>query len=203
MNWLREYIGTSQRDVDKLIDYLQDKSGTVALSVELSEKHSRMNQCADWIRKYASRDKVVQMMTNQVWHHSDGGEYKIDKRTAYRDYQDTQEVFAIDFKNQKAFWIDLLIGWIAETRLRAMAGDKKELKIAAQCERTLLDVITTHMGDADADRYKQLQVMPMMMAFLPDTKPKLPDNWEQEVQMLIERKSRLMLPNDGADSEEN
>lgn len=199
MNFLQQLIKKESGDVDKIIEYLQDDKGLTLMSDLEKEKYDRLRQCSRWIGQYGSREKVVMMMVNTIWKRTNGEDYKITERTAYRDYTDTQKVTSFGYGNEKSFWIDKLIGWVVETRNTAMAGDKKDLKAASSAEKLLFEIITTHLGDKDAEMYKQLQVPWMTMAFLPGTKQPLPENWEEETKRIIAKKSTLFIDNTGDD----
>jgi hypothetical protein len=192
MEWLKSLIKKESTDVDRILEALQDEKGLSMLTSEDKERMHRLQQCKRWIHQYGSREKVLPMMINNEWLRADGSSYFIKERQAYRDYTDCQVIFSLGYVNEKAFWLDMLIGWVVETRKQAMLGDKKELAVAHKCEKLLEEIIMNHFGSKDEEAYKKINPVPTVIAFMPKELPvTLPDNWEEDLKNAIANKQRV------------
>ena len=180
---------TIQDDVSDIINYLQGDTTNKQMSVALKTKYDRFIQVADWIRKYGARHKVIPMITSHNWLDAKGESYSVSPAQAYRDFNDAQQVFSVTQVNSKMFWIDMLLGFMVETRSKALAGDKKDFKTAAAVEKNMMDAITTHFGDKDAELYKKLIIPQIIITTDPTILGReLPADWKARAERIVKRK---------------
>lgn len=189
-----------QTDVEMLATYLLRRDTNVTLSVSLQEKLARLEICRDLIRKYRSKYKVVPEMANIEWTRLSGEKYKLSKQQAYRDFDETVELFntAASQGNSLDFYVDLLLGDIQQTREKAFA--KGDYKTVAMCERNVIDVLKNFFGGQEARLYDNLQPPVIITNFSPEsTGIKIPDDWEGQVKRILAKKKRKEMTFDDAD----
>jgi hypothetical protein len=207
---------TTQTDEQILALYLLGKIDVVKLSPKMTEKLFRLETCRDLYHKLRSQTKVVEEMTLLNFTRADGKEtYQISKQTAYRDFEQCQNLFNIMFKTSGLnLHIEFLLRDIKETRDKAMADG--DWKTASSCNKEYKDVLKEFFGNADAEKYRELQPPAIFTDFLPEqSKTPLPDDWEKQLQKVLDRKKRQELtiiedveiiteedePGDGTDEE--
>ncbi len=162
---------TKTTDNEKLIWYLQGKLKRTDISKKLEEKLSRFNHCADYIKKYGSRLKVVPMMEKK---------FGLSTAQAYRDYNDTQQVFATTEQNNQAFWVDMLLGDIRQA-LKAARKDEDHKAVAALI-KTMKETIKELLGDASAAIYDDLVPPVPVLGFFPEElKVPMPDDLQEQL----------------------
>lgn len=166
----------SKQETEEIINYLQGAEDAT-LSIPLQDKLKRLEQCAELTRTYISRHKVVPMMMKL---------YDYDISTAYRDFNDAQEIFSAALVHNKHFMLDMLLGMMRTTWEKCQAGDKKDFRTAAAIEKNMGEIITTHYGDKDAELYKKLQFPQIIVTTDPSIlNTQLPENWREEMQKLL------------------
>lgn len=167
---------TTQSDTDLLIAHLMGK-GKAPISPKLQEKMERLEHCADLIRQYGSRLKVIPMLTER---------YGISRSTAYQDFEDTQLVFGTTPRNSRAFWIDILLGMIVTDIENART--KKDYKALAAMQRNFIQLIA-QMGEPENDAYEKIQPVNIMMGFFPE-KTNVEKLSDEEIEAAFKRLSK-------------
>lgn len=160
-----------------ITEYLLGK-GNLTKAQKLRLK--RCTDCADLIRQYGSRIKVVTILQNL---------YGINDSEAYQLYSDTQVIFNTEKKDTRNFHVDILLGYIVETRNKAMAA--KDFKTVAVCDKNYYSVIKDFFGTEDKPDYAKLQPPEFVMGFFPNTlNTPLPNTKElaKQVQELLKVK---------------
>lgn len=163
-------------DIDAIILYLQDESGTAKLTKPQQAKLERWDFCDSLIRLYKNRQKVINMMVNK---------FEIGKATALRDYYSTQQTFGSNFSHNREYHVDLLLEEIAETR--AVAKASQNATAMARCDANKISIIEKFMGDKDTPDYSLLQIPDTILKFEPALLGiELPDEAElkKQIQML-------------------
>jgi hypothetical protein len=168
-------------DTEKIIQYLQSGDTDIQLSADLEQILKRYTKCADLIKQYGSRLKVVPMMMQL---------FQISQAQAYRDFDNTSYVFGSTPRTSKDFYLDLLIGNIVETRTKAMTKD--DFRAAAACDKNMLAVLQEYFKDQSIP-WEKVQPPNMIFGFFPElTKVDVPDNWNEVIQKLIARKTKAI-----------
>lgn len=169
---------TTRSETDEIIAYLQfsgDTDKTPKLSKKLKEKLDRLYYCADLVKVYGSRYKVCPMLMKK---------FDISRATADRDFHDTQVVFGSTLKSSKDFWLDVLMGFMIETRTKALV--KGDFRSVAQVEKNMKDAIKDLAGDKDTLPFDQVQPVQVMVGFFPElTKVELPDDLDAQLKQLL------------------
>lgn len=212
---------TTHTDVETLALYLMGKmSGE--LSPKLAAKLRRLEVCADLIRQYGSRLKVVPMMVHLY------GEKKLKKlkesdqeildsyepkreggyseRTAYGDFNEAQELFATTTQTDKRpFWVDLIFGEIMKTkRMAEKAGmdGGADARAMAKCDQNLIDAGVKLLGNGEQIDWKKVQPMVPVFVFAPEMVdpdgliPTDPKELDKLRQRLIKKKADRRLIED-------
>ena len=178
---------TTHTDVETLALYLMGKmSGQ--LSPKLAQKLRRLEVCADLIRQYGSRLKVVPMMVHLYGEKKltklkesdqetlDGYEVKREggysERTAYSDFNEAQELFATTTQTDKRpFWVDLIFGEIMKTKRmaeRAGIDGGPDARAMAKCDQNLIDAGVKLLGTGEQIDWKKVQPMVPVFGFFPE-----------------------------------
>ncbi len=172
------YLTTKQSDTDQLIHYLQGNS-EVILSPKLEELLKRYESCADLIKQWGSRHKVVPILMKR---------FGISTAQAYRDFSDCQEIFGSTPRSSKDFYLDILLGNITETRNKALL--KQDFKTVAACDKNMLFTIQEYFQD-ESIPWEKLQPQNIVMGWFPElSKVEIPDNWQEIVSKMVEKKKR-------------
>lgn len=181
---------TTHTDVDLIVQHLQGNINA-QLSPALEEQLKRYEVCADLIKQWGSRHKVVPIMIKR---------FSISTAQAYRDFADCQEVFGSTPRSSRDFYLDILLGNITETRNKAI--ENKDFKTAAACDRNMLLVVQEYFQDQSIP-WEKVQPQNIMMGWFPElSKIKIPDNWQSLVDDLVKKKKRNTTALDATDAEE-
>lgn len=165
-------------------EYLLGKGN---LSDKQKEKLNNCIKCAELIRQYGSRQKVVPMLQNMV----KIGEKMISQREAYLLFDDTQHIFNVSQKDRRDFHLDILLGDIKETRQKAIAA--KDFKTAAACDKNYKDLIADFYGTEETPDYSKIQPVPIFLGMYPELlKTIIPEDLEKKVRELMTVKKRAL-----------
>lgn len=179
---------TTRSDTDEIIAYLQfdgDVEHAPRLSKKLKEKLKRLYRCGELIRVYGTRNKVCPMLEK---------EFGISRQAADRDFQQCQTVFGTTLKSSKDFWLDVLLGFMIESRNKAMV--KGDMRSVAQIEKNMKEAIKDLAGDEKSLPFDKVQPVQVQIGFFPElTKVKLPEDWEDQVKKLMKNKKKNNLDN--------
>lgn len=168
-------------EVEQIIQYLQSGDKDVALSPDLEAILKRYTYCADLIKQYGTRLKVVKMMMTT---------YKYSQAQAYRDFENTSYVFGSTPRSSKDFYLDLLLGNIVETRTKALS--REDYKAAAACDKNMLAVLQEYFKDQSIP-WEKVQPPNMIFGFFPElTNVVVPENWQDVISKLISKKNKVI-----------
>ena len=174
-------------DKDYIVDFLLH-GGETELSPRQQAKLARLQKCADLIKEYGSRLAVVPRMV-KLFSFEDP---KYNDKAAYADFEDTQEIFGTTPQSSRDFWVDIVLGFMIETRNKANRND--DVKTAAVAEKNMVSLIKDFMGDKEAYNMEELQLPAYQFGFFPELlKVDLPENWESQVKALIADKKKKNL----------
>ena len=172
---------TTKTDNDKIIEFLLQDGDEIQLSKKLQEKLERMDTCRDLIRKYGSRTRVANILINN---------FKISRAQAYRLFQDTQDVFGSTQRTSREFWLDIILGFMMETREKALI--KGDFRSAQSTENNMAKAVEKLAGDKDTIPFEKVQPPQIMIGFFPETtKVELPEDWEDQVKKIIKPKRSI------------
>jgi hypothetical protein len=174
-------ILTTKTDNEKIIEFLIQDGDDIRLSKSLQEKLERMDFCHDLIKKYGSRTRVAPQIMKM---------YGVSKAQAYRIFQDTQDVFGSTQKTSREFWLDILLGFMMESREKA--SKKGDFRSVAAIEKNMASAVEKLAGNKDSVPFEKVQPPPIMIGFFPETlKVELPDDWEDQVKKIIQPKRKI------------
>lgn len=171
---------TQKSDPDKIIDYLMHPDDErYSLSPALAVKLDRMRDCRDLIKKHGSRTTVIPLLIS---------EFNVSNSEAIRIFNETLEVFnATASTNGRDFYIDMLLGFMIETRNKAYS--KRDFMAAAKSEKNMLDLIKEFLGTNDAKVYENIQPPNVTYLFDPGKLGvTLPDDLDYQISKILERK---------------
>ncbi|MFY0628695.1 MAG: hypothetical protein JXR07_20550 [Reichenbachiella sp.] len=177
-------MSTKTTDEDKIVMYLQGKLKRTELSKKMEEKLNRYNHCADLIKKYGSRLKVVPMMVKKF----NLPETSYSEPQAYKDFNATQQIFGTTQQHNQQFWVDILLGQIMQNMKKARkAGDYKSV---AAFTREMRTTIKELMGTADVIPYEKLVPPVPVVGFFPDSlNVNVPSDLDYQIELL--KKSKI------------
>lgn len=188
---------TTKSDNEKIIEYLLQDGEGIKLSKALQEKLDRMDRCHDLIKRYGSRLRVVPILMKTI---------QVSKAEAYRIFQDTQDVYGSTMRTSREFWLDILLGFMMDSREKALI--KGDFKSVAAIEKNMSSAIEKLAGDNKSLPFEKVQPVAVMLGFFPGlTKVDLPEDWEDQVKELIKPKRKIdrvitdaeILDEDGAE----
>lgn len=172
---------TTKTDNEKIIEYLLQDGEGIKLSKSLQVKLDRMDRCHDLIKKYGSRLRVVPILMKTL---------NVSKAEGYRIFQDTQDVMGSTMRTSREFWLDILLGFMMDTREKALI--KGDFKSVTAAEKNMASAIEKLAGDNKALPFEKVQPVPVMIGFFPElTKVELPEDWEAQVKELIKPKRKI------------
>jgi hypothetical protein len=132
-------------DLDQIIKYYQDETGTYQLTPRQEKKREQLDFCDNLIRNYGSKIRVIPMLMKK---------FDITKAAADKLYSDTQKAFASVHSHTKPYLLSVAFDWISDARNRAiLAGDNKSL---AHIVRTLVEHLK-HIPNGDGEGAKIVQ----------------------------------------------
>jgi hypothetical protein len=175
---LRTY--TQKTDIEKIVEHLLHRGpDNVELSDALQKKLNDLRVCRDLIYRYGSRLKVTSMLMN---------DYGISQSEAYRQYNDTKEVFnATSEISGRDFYVDMLMGFMIETRNKAVA--KEDFRSAASSEKNIMSLLLEFFGGHEAKLYSEIQPQHLRYVFDPKhINANLPDNLEERIEKFLKKK---------------
>ena len=175
----RGYSLNNQSDKELIQQYLLygDKASS-KLSPSLADNLEKMRSCAELIRQYGSSQKTVTHLVAR---------FGISLKEAYNIYNDTQEIFGTTTVHNREFMVDVVIGNIFQTRKLAL--ERKDLKVVAQCDKNLIEVIEKFLGDKEAVDWSKIQPPAFMFGFFPElSNVELPKDWEKMLDKLLKKK---------------
>lgn len=172
---------TTKTDNEKIIEFLVQEGDEIRISKKLQEKLERMDTCRDLIRKYGSRTRVANILVKS---------FSISRAQAYRLFQDTQDVFGSTQRTSREFWLDIILGFMMETREKALI--KGDFRSAQATENNMAKAVEKLAGDKDTIPFEKVQPPQIMIGFFPETtKVELPDDWEAQVKQIIKPKRAI------------
>lgn len=174
---IKQLASPEATDGDQIIAHLQ---GLAELPERLKPKLERLEVCADYIRQHGGRRKVIPMLVK---------EFGISRMQAYRDYDDSLDVFGATTKLSRPFFTEDLIGMIKRTY--AVCMKKQDYKTAAALVKTYKDTIKELMGDEEGIPFDKIQPPQINIAFMPSSLEVKID----EAEMLKELK-KIGIPED-------
>lgn len=167
---------TTHTEEDIFILHLQGELDQDKMSPKLKERFVRLQQCRDYIKDHAARNKVIPMLMN---------DFKISESQAYRDYTTCIKVFnAASETTGQDFWVDILLGKTMETHRKAVAAG--DFRSAAACLKTFKDTIKDFFGNDEAKNYRNLQPPVLITKYIPNKN--LPENWKDLAAKIIRDK---------------
>ncbi len=154
---------TQQTDVDKLHDYLFTKK-EVQLSPALEQKLERLERCDGLIRAYGVRSQVVEMLIEYY----KGKDQAYSKRTAYNDFQETQELFNSGYRHDiRRYNVDLIIGEVIKTKRQAEKLEVPDTRAMAACDANLIKINEKFFGETDKIDWSLIKRPMMIFSFDP------------------------------------
>ncbi|PKK35549.1 hypothetical protein BWI96_16755 [Siphonobacter sp. SORGH_AS_0500] len=154
---------TQQTDVDKLHDYLFTKK-EVQLSPALEQKLERLERCDGLIRQHGLRSEVVRMMIEYY----EKQDKSYSKRTAYNDYQETQELFNSGYRHDiRRYNVDLIVGEVLKTKRKAEALAEPDTRAMAACDANLIKINEKFFGETDKIDWSLIKRPMMVFCFDP------------------------------------
>jgi hypothetical protein len=171
------------------------------LSPKIKEKIQRVWLCQQLREKYLTRLKVLPKLME---------EYSISEATARRIYDLTTKCHGKTKPAERAFYVDMLLGEIRETK--AFAKKINDPRAMAQCDRNFKETIRDLIPDIDIPPYEELQPVDIIIGFFPElTGITLPANYKQQIEQLKRKKSMKkldiqdaeILPPDDSDEPQN
>lgn len=154
---------TQKSDRDQIVSYLIHGDERVQLSEPLAAKLRHMEDCADLIRQWGSRLKVVPIIMKR---------HGLTRSQALRIFEETQIVFGTTQQNTREFWIDILMGELMEDKKKAqLAGN---MTAVASIQKNMIHIIEKLMGKLDTTIYDKINPPPITIAFIPE-KLKVPN----------------------------
>lgn len=149
----KEYLPINMRtkktytEVDSVVAFLQDESGTVTLTPKQTELYNRWNFCDNLIRRYgANKGKIFPMLM---------AKFGYSKETASRDYRNTQMVFNSNPLNAKGYWREVLLEYATDGYKQCLAD--KDYKTAAMFLSNLIKITGVDRDDAQRIPFEKLQ----------------------------------------------
>jgi hypothetical protein len=171
----------TKTDNEKIIEFLTQDGDDIKLSKTLQLKIERMDFCHDLIKKYGSRTRIAPLIMSK---------YHVSKAQAYRIFQDTQDVFGSTHRTSREFWLDILLGFMMDSRQKATI--KGDFRSVAAIEKNMASAIEKLAGTKESIPFEKIQPAPIMIGFFPETlKVDLPDDWEEQVKQIIKPKRTI------------
>lgn len=165
-------------DLDIIAKHLAGELPDAQVSQAVLDKEKRLLMAKELRERYLTRLKVVPKLVEN---------FKISESTARRDFDDACFLFGRTTFSSRDFYIDILIGWIRETR--ELAKKKSDAKSMATCDRNFKDLIRDFFGDNETPPFEDIQPPNIMIGFFPELlNVQLPDNWKQQVAALLAKK---------------
>ncbi|MEH0153729.1 hypothetical protein V6R21_19975 [Limibacter armeniacum] len=166
------YKGT---DKDAILAFLTGKIPEEQLPDAAKLKLERIIFADDLIRKHFSMSKVLPILQRVVKLKKLAKSYS--RTSAFRDYQDAQEIFGSMVKMDRNYHVSILMENIKQTRDMAVVDE--DLKTMATCDANLTKLIEKFMGDKETVDPEQLQPPKPLLVFDPALLgKKLPDDQE-------------------------
>ena len=173
---------TTHSDVDLIIQHIENPDAGTALSEKLEEKLKRIQRCHALTTEHGSRIKVVPELEK---------EFSISFSTALRIYEDTQLVFAHKLPKRE-YWIDIALGRVFETW--KMAKDAKDIRGMNAADANMIAIMEKFLQSADRIPYEEFKNPKFIFGFFPQlSKVKIPENWRDEIERIIQRKRNIEL----------
>ena len=147
MKHLKEYT-----ELDKLVAFLQDTTGTITLSPAQQTKLERLDFCDNLLRKYNNSTAKVQPMLIK--------KFKVSKRTATNIIHECRSVFNEVGKVNKEYWRIYLAEKIAEMMDKCYKN--KEYAAAAQFQKNLIKTIGLDKEDLNLPDWSAIQRTPIL-----------------------------------------
>ena len=168
-------------DLDIIIKY-KVEGGDVPMTPKLEEKMNRLEFCDDMIRQFGSRRKVIPLLVEK---------YHISRRSAYRIFQETQELYGSTSTHDKKYWVDIIVGEILATKQKAK--DSSNLKIMAQCDKNLVTAVDKLMPDDANKPYESLQLPNIELGHFPEIlEVEVPEDLDEQIEK-IKKQAKLQL----------
>jgi len=172
-----------QSDVDDIQAYLSGKS-EATLSEPLARRLKRLETARDLMAKYGDRRTVVGMLMRLTVYTEMGS---ISKATAYRDVEDSIDIFRPSSRHSQEFYVDVALGKVFETREKAVAAG--DFRAAAACDKNIITLIEKFMGDKEAIDWTKVQPPRILVGFMPELlNVPLPSNLDEQVKALLKAK---------------
>ena len=145
--------------IERIKYHLIDKDyGGSPVKLTLAEEQilERLCFCDTAIREHLTSARVIPLMVSR---------FGISERQAHSDYAATQEVFCSSIQKNKSYFIDVVLGMMQDTRLKALAAD--DLKTAAACEANMIKAIAAIVADDDVAKFESLQPVSISIGNFP------------------------------------
>lgn len=169
-------------DYHQIVQYYQNKLERHQLSSKLEKYIIKMDYCAELTRDYKSRLKVVPLLQKT---------YGISLPSARMLFERTQMLLgqASQIGLSQAFHVDILLGEISDLiKDCKKSGDTRSRAAALKLYK---ETIKELMGSADAAKYEQFEMKPIIVGFFPEKfKKPLPDNLDEEIEKIKRLKRR-------------
>lgn len=176
-------------NIERLKYYLIEKDyggSPVKLTAAEEQILERLYFCDAAIREHLSRSRVIPLMKKK---------FGIGERQAYQDYAATQEIFCMTIQKNKTYFIDVVLGMMAETRAKALAAD--DLKTVTACEANMIKAINSLTVDDDVAKFKDLQPVSITIGNFPtQINVGLEDGFEEKLNAILLAKTGRGLTTD-------
>lgn len=172
-------------DEDKIIEYLNSEKPDYRLSKKLAHLLERYEYAFEMYKSRRSVQATIAVLMKKDW-----GDGPLCRRTARRDLQMAQRIFSDGSEHNRKMMVDFEIEQIKKDIESARID--KDYKAVARLRELMLKYINDHMGDNDAELYKQLQPSVIMIGRFPEKlKTPLPDDDELFRRMENLKKKRV------------
>jgi hypothetical protein len=101
-------------EFEKLLELYQTEGGKNLMSENQRLRIERMELADNLLRKYHTKPEVANMLINR---------YNVSRATAYRDLDDSQQLFNISNDFSKQYWRSVLVDWVIDNMKLARRKD--------------------------------------------------------------------------------
>ncbi len=165
-------------DLQQVVDFYEGRLPRHRLSTPLEAYCDKMDFTAELIQQYASRLQVVPILQET---------YGISAPTARMLFERTQMIKGKTVAHSMPFHLDVLLGRVMKQMNDAETDRDHRSAVAAS--KLYYEIINTHMGNMEAERYETFEMQPIIIGHFPEKfKRSLPENWEEQLEKLKQLK---------------
>lgn len=149
----------SLSDLDEIILYMQGKSHRRELTRRLEDYFDRLQQTADWLRKFGAIYKVRKMVKTH---------FGVSDRTALQYCEDAQLAFGTVALHNQNFHVDAALAELNKDMELARA--KEDFRALGRLHQLKKDYIKDFFGGSEAEFYRRLAENPptILLGFYPE-----------------------------------